>query len=101
MRFEIGCVDHDCLFVAVIRGQTHHHLREDAFVAPPFPAIVQRLVEIIFLGRIAPPQAIAINEDNPAQNAPVINARLAVGLREKGSRRAICVSVASDPLYRA
>ncbi len=33
-----------------------------------------------------PVQAIADDEDNPAENAPVINAWLAMGLREKGGK---------------
>lgn len=33
---------------------------------------------------IPPPQAIAIDEDNPTQHAPIINTRFAVGLAEEG-----------------
>jgi hypothetical protein len=54
------------------------------FIAPPFPTVIEGLVRAIFLGRVSPPQAIAIDEYNATQDAPVINAELAVGLREVG-----------------
>jgi hypothetical protein len=38
----------------------------------------------VFLGRITPPQPIAIYEDYATQNAPVINARYAMALGEDG-----------------
>ena len=80
MCFQIGRVDHDGLLFAVLSGQTSHHPGEDALIAPSLPTVVERLVWAAFSGRVAPSQAIAINEDNPAQHTPIINARLAVGL---------------------
>ena len=53
-------------------GQSHHHLRENALVAPPLPTVVQCLMGTILLGSVAPPQAIAIDENNPAQYTPII-----------------------------
>jgi len=38
----------------------------------------------VFRRGIALPQAIAIDEDNPAQNPPVVHTGLAVGLRKEG-----------------
>lgn len=46
--------------------------------------MVERLMRAIGCRGVAPPYAIAIDEDNPAQHAAVINARFAMGLREKG-----------------
>jgi hypothetical protein len=40
-------------------------------------------VRPVFRRRIAPPQAIAIDEYYPAQHAPIINAWLAMGLRKE------------------
>ena len=84
MGFEISGVDHDRRLFAVVSGQTDHHLRKDAFVAPPLPTVVERLMRAIFLGRISPPQAIAIDEDNPAQNASIIDTWLAMRLGKVG-----------------
>ena len=45
---------------------------------------LKRLVGAVFPGRIPPPQAIAIDEDNPAQDPSVIDPWLAVGLGKVG-----------------
>lgn len=39
-------VDHDDLFFAVIDSQPHHHLGEDAFIAPSRPTVM--------VGRVRP-----------------------------------------------
>jgi hypothetical protein len=52
----------------------------------------------MLLGRIAPPQTIAIDDDNATQNPTIIDARLAVALVKKGCIRAICVSVSRKRL---
>ena len=85
MRFKIGRVDHDRLALGSLRcRQAFHHADEDAFVAPPLPAIVERLRRAVFPRRIAPPQPIAVDEDDPAQNAPIINALAAMALGKIG-----------------
>ena len=61
-------------------GQTLHHSRKDAPVPPSLPSVVEGLCRTIFSGSIAPAQAIAIYEDNPAQDAQVIDPRLAMAL---------------------
>lgn len=53
-------------------------------VAPPLPAIVGRLCRAILRWHIPPPQPIAIDKDNPVQNAPIINTFAIVALREIG-----------------
>jgi hypothetical protein len=75
MSLQVGGVNHHSFRFAVISRQSHHHLGEDAlFLAslgpvafshspPPFPTIVERLVRAILPRRIAPPQAIAIDEN--------------------------------------
>src|SRR3546814_1261846 len=81
----VGRVDHDRLAFGSLRcRQAFHHADEDAFVAPPLPAIVERLCRAIFSRRIPPPQPITIDEDDTAQNAPVINPRTAMALRKIG-----------------
>ena len=39
-------------------------------IAPPFPTVVERLVRTILPWRIAPAQAVAIDEDNAVQDTP-------------------------------
>jgi len=66
------------------RSQAFHHLEKDALVAPAFPAIIKRLGRAIFLRRIAPPEPVAIDEDDAAQNASIINALATMALGEIG-----------------
>ena len=82
MRFEIGRVDHHGLFLAVLGGQPDHHCGENAFLAPTLSPAVERLVRPILPGGVWPAQAIAIDEDNRAQNTLVIDAWFAVRLGE-------------------
>ena len=82
MRFQLGSVDHDGLFFAVTSSQPHHHLSEDAFVAPSLPAVGEGLGWTIFLARVSLTQTIAIDEYHTTQDAPVIDTWLAVGFSE-------------------
>lgn len=77
MGLQVGGVDHHRLLLAVPGSQSGHHPREDALVAPALPAVVERLVRPVFLRRVSPAQPITIDEDNPTQDAPIIDARLA------------------------
>jgi len=58
--------------IRCLGSQPRHDPREYSHVTPPFPTVVERLVRAIFLGRITPPQPIAINADNSAEQATVI-----------------------------
>ena len=84
MRFEIGRVDHHRLRDGGLGGKPSHHPGKDPLIAPPLPPVVEGLRRAILLWRITPPQAVAIDEDNPTQNPPVINPRLAVAFGKKG-----------------
>src|SRR5690606_29153384 len=80
---QIGRVDHDCLELWSLRhSQAFHHPDKDTLVAPALPAVVKRLGRAVFLRRIAPPEPVAVNEDDPAQNAPIINALATMALGE-------------------
>ena len=68
----------------MLDSQPCHHLGEDTFVAPSLPPVVERLVGAVFTRGISPTQPIAIDEDNPAQDAPIIDTGLAMGLRKIG-----------------
>ena len=84
MGLQVCCVDHHGRLLTVFRGEPDHHLREDPFLAPTLPTTVQRLVRPIGFRSVPPAQAIAIDEDNPAQDPSVIDPRLAMRLREEG-----------------
>ena len=84
MGFQVGRVDHHRLAFGVLGSQSDQDPGKHAPLAPALPAVVKGLVRTILLGRIAPPQAIAVDEDYPRENAPIIDPRLAVGLREEG-----------------
>ena len=84
MSLQLGRVDHDSLLLPMFGGQTSHHPGENAFLAPTFPAALKRLMWTIGDRSVAPTQAIAIDENNPAQHTPVIDAGFAVGVRKEG-----------------
>ena len=75
MGLEIGRIDHDGLVLCSFRhSQALHHLDKDALVAPAFPAVIQGLRRTIFPRRITPPEAVAIDENDAAQDTPIIDA---------------------------
>ena len=84
MGLKVGSIDHHAPLLTMIRRQPDHHLGEDPLVTPPLPTAVDCLVRFILPKDIAPPQAIAIDEDYPDQNRPVVNRRLAMGFGEIG-----------------
>lgn len=47
---------------------------------PALPAVIEGLGRTILPGRVAPPQAIAIDKYYAAQNAPVVDVGLAMAL---------------------
>ena len=81
MRFEIGRIDHDRLALSTPSRQAIHHRDEDPFVAPTLSAVVERLGRTRFPRRIAPPQTVAIEEDNAAQHSAIIDPRPAMAPR--------------------
>ena len=83
MRFQVGRVDHDDLLLTVVGGQPLHHPSEHPYVAPSLLAVIKRLRRAILPWGVAPAQAIAIDENDAAQNTPVVDTRLAMALREK------------------
>ena len=84
MGFEVGRVDHDRLSPRAFGGQTLHHPGKDALITPPLPAVVEGLRRTILLRSVAPPQTVALDENDAAQNPPVIDAWLAVALWKFG-----------------
>jgi hypothetical protein len=58
-------------------------LAKPPHVTPPLPSVIGPHRRGILTPRGAPPQAIAIDEDYTAENAPIIDARLARALRNE------------------
>jgi len=86
MGLQVGRINHDGPGLGGLRSQPLEDPGEDAEFAPSLPAIVERLRRPILRRRIPPPQAVAIDEDNAAQDATVINARAPMALREEGAK---------------
>lgn len=83
MRLEMGGIDHQRIGRPALIGKFEQHPGEDTLLAPALPTAVKGLVGAVFSRRVSPPQAIAIDEDYPTQNALVVNAWLAVRFREE------------------
>ena len=80
--FQVSRVDHDRLGRGVRGSQPLHHANEDTPFASQFPRVVKGLVGAILLGRIAPAQSVAVDENDTAQRLPITNSGLAVAVRE-------------------
>ena len=80
--YEAGRIGHDNLLFAAFGGQPFHDPRKNAPLVLPLPAVAERLVRAMFPWGIAPAQIIAVDEDDPAQDTPVIKPRLALRLWE-------------------
>ena len=71
VRLEIGRVDHDRSPFSLGAGQALHHPHEDARLALPLPAVVQRHVWAIDRRRVPAAQAVALDEDDPGDHPRV------------------------------
>ncbi len=80
-------IDHQCLRAVPLGSQFRQHSGEDALFAPTPLTIVEGIWRAILGRRVPPSQPIAIDEENPAQQTPVIDARLALGLSEEGAEK--------------
>ena len=80
MGFQISCINHDRLLVSRLGGQPGHDAGEHTHPAPALPSVVEGLGRPVFPGRVTPAQAIAIDEDYAAQDAAIIDTRLAMAL---------------------
>ncbi len=84
MGLEIGRIDHRRFLLGFLGGQAYQDPGKYALLAPSLPAVVEGLMRTVLPGRIAPAQAITIDEDYPAQHTPIIDARPAMGSWEEG-----------------
>ena len=56
MCFEVGRVDHDRRFIALICSQINHHLGKDAILDLTLPAPIKGLMSAIFGRRVPLPR---------------------------------------------
>lgn len=83
MCFQIGCIDHDGLWLCHPGREALHYPGKDLHPAPTLPAVVKRLGRPIFTRCIAPPQPVAIDKDYATENSTVIHSRTPVPLGEE------------------
>jgi hypothetical protein len=86
VRLRMGRVDHDDLGLLRLRRQFSQVLGEHAHPVPPFQAVVGRLWRSTHLRRIGSARPIVIDEDNAAQNTPIINTWLSMALWKIGPK---------------
>ena len=86
MGLQIGRIDHDGPGIGIGCGQTFHHSDEDTRFAPTLLTVVQRFRRPIVLWRIPPSQTVAVDEDDAAENPPVIDTWPAVALGKERTK---------------
>jgi hypothetical protein len=91
-------IDHHDLLLAAFGGQPLHHPGEHPHVAPPLPPVVKGLGWTILPRRVAPSQAIAVDEDFPLSTRRSSTRGLPWLLGKKGRSRSICASVSQKRL---
>ena len=79
----MGGIDHHRAQVASFVGQCHQHPREHPHPVPADPAIVEGLGRTVGRGGVAPAQAVAVDEDDATENAPVIHPATTARLRKE------------------
>lgn len=72
-NLQVGC--HDPVGAAGPPRQFHKDAVENTYAVPTDEPVVDRLVQHANARRIAPPQAILVDEDDCRDNKPVIDTR--------------------------
>ena len=95
MRPDSRTVDQDLGRRPAGRGQGMENLDPNALFSPSHEPIVERLVRAIIIGRINPTAAGFQNVHNAADDAPVVNTRLAarIGWQKRLKPAKNCSSV--------
>ena len=83
---EVRAVDDDALGRPGRLRQSHEDAGEHAVAGPSNVPVVERLVRTVDRRSIAPAQAVALDVDDPAQDATVVHPRLATRPREIGRK---------------
>mgnify|MGYP000966948977 CR=1 FL=1 len=97
VRFRVGRVDHREPGLLCLRRQFGHDRGKHAHPAPPLPAVAEGLRRAADGGRGLSHPPVALDEEGPAQHPPVIDPRLATGLRkERPQLCSLCVPVSQQ-----
>lgn len=97
MCLKIGRIVHDSPVLGTFGGQAYHNPGEDTVVALALPPVVEGLGGAILIRCVTLAHPIAIDE-NYAEDATIINTRLAMALRKEGFNCSICASVSQKRL---
>ena len=84
MRLQVGRVDHQPVRSAGFRGQGREYAIEHAHPGPSYEPVVQGLMRSIDLGRVTPPQSVANDVNDTADNPTIVDTRNAVRQGEVG-----------------
>jgi hypothetical protein len=87
--FRIGRIDHHRFWNRRFASRPPSCVRRCS-CRSMFPTIAEGRGRTTLLGRVAREQVIAIEKDNPTQQAPIIGPLIAMAGRKEGSRRAMC-----------
>ncbi len=75
MRLQMRGIDHQARWLASLARQFGEYLVEHTEPAPAHEPVIDRLVRAIAGRRIAPAQTVSDDEDDTADDPPVVNPR--------------------------
>jgi hypothetical protein len=78
VRLQVGRVDHQPVRSAGLRGQGREYAIEHAHPGPSYEPVIQGLMRSIDLGRVTPPQPVADDVNDTADNPTIVDTRDAV-----------------------
>ena len=90
MGFDVGRIDHRLIGLAALGLQLGEDRTEDDKAAAADETIVSRLVRAVLFWRIAPAQPVPDNEDDAADDPPVIGRGIPCEKGKHGEMRRIC-----------
>ncbi len=95
MRLQMRRINHQARWLAGLARQFGKYLVEHTEAAPAHEPVIDCLVRTIAERRIAPAQTISDDEDDAADDPPVVNPRNPSDNGKYGSIRRICASDSS------
>ena len=75
MRLQVGRVDHQPVRWAGVRRQSREYAIEHAHPRPSYEPVVQGFMRSVDLGRVTPPQPVADDVNDAADNPTIVHTR--------------------------
>ena len=75
MCLQVGRVDHQPVRWAGFRGQGREYAIEHAHPGPSYKPVVQGFMRSVDLGRVTPPQPVADDVNDTANDPAIVNTR--------------------------